>query len=106
MPEFAVEFKDALVTNIWSFESFHHRRFLVIETSHGFFRIEQWKKCINLSFSFTREDFVKKSDGKLRFLAEFARNKNESPFSNLKEILEWIHLNNKLKNDCNICNIL
>lgn len=110
MPEFAAEFKDVIVKNIWSPESINHRRFLLIETSHGFFSIEPGKRCINVLFSFTKADLVKETDGELRLLSEFQNDQNKFQYSSLKEILEWIHKNNKFKNGhnsfFNLCNIL
>lgn len=125
MFEFADFFKNVIVKKLWSYRyeenglinDDNRYRFLVIETSHGFFSIEQVNKCINVKFSPRMTDVVDDIPcGEVRILSEFWSYARKPIFerclnkhANLKEIFEWIHMNNKLQENnsfFNYCTIL
>lgn len=108
MPAFANSFQDVFIKKIWSYWSSIDRdpkkkfdpaqlhRFLVIETSHGFFSIEQGKRGIVVQYSCTKDDVVNKFCGEMRILPWFSREK-KNLYLDFKEILKWIYSNNELK---------
>lgn len=107
MPEFADSFKDVIVKNVWSYicsfsgdhkkvDSVHHHRFIVVETSHGYFSFDHGATGITVQFSSTKDNVVNKLGGVLREFPEFWHDENYNIYANLKEILEWISSNNEL----------
>lgn len=111
MPEFAAKFEDVIIENIKSYryasdandlfsanrQSYNHRRFLVVDTSHGLFCFEQGNKCINVKYCRKYSDIITYPGGDVRILSEFWKNEKNSRNANLSEIFYWIYLNNEFK---------